>query len=155
MILASYQQDGTITGFQHVEKPENTTLQAPTIEVTPEQHKAYFASPTTCGVANGVFSTTWTPPVNPVVEEAIRVATIKRMANEAVLGVAPIEKQLNMLAEGLELVFTIIDTGGAVLAGPQRAQVNHLMGEWSRIKAIREKSNQAEAAGTQPQDVIW
>jgi len=152
MILARYDADGQITGFQHVKARENGTLGEQVIEITQEQQDAYFLSPTTHGVVNGAFSNTWSAPVDEAAEDAARVQGIKQAASEQILAIAPEWKQRNMLARALELSDS---KRGGPLAASEAQEEADIRAVWAQIKTIRQKSDAAEANGTQPQDIVW
>jgi len=153
MILARYDADGQITGFQHAKELSENRLGPQVIEITQEQQDAYFASPTTHGVVNGAFSNTWSMPVDEAAEEAARVQAIKQAASEQILAIAPEWKQRNMLARSVEL-HEVMTSGGA-LTTEEQAELDAIRAVWAQIKTIRQKSDLAEADGTQPQDIVW
>ena len=89
--------------------------------------------------------------IPPLTEEQ-RVEQIKRLANQAILQVAPEWKQRNMLARSVELADK---KAGGPLTPDEIAEENAMQAVWSQIKEIRRTSDLAEAAGTAPTDVVW
>jgi len=92
-------------------------------------------------------------PVDEAAEEAARVQAIKQAASEQILAIAPEWKQRNMLARSVEL-HEVMTSGGA-LTTEEQAELDAIRAVWAQIKTIRQKSDLAEADGTQPQDIVW
>lgn len=84
--------------------------------------------------------------------EDIRIEKIKRIAEMAILNIAPEWKQRNMLARSVELADK---KGSGPLTPDEIAEENAMRAVWAQIKEIRRKSDLAEAQGTQPNDIAW
>lgn len=89
----------------------------------------------------------------PQTEVVHNIAAIKAKANEIILARFPEYKQRNYLKREIELQNKLI-TGGT-LTPEEQVELNFISAEWAWVKAIRETSNAAEAAGTLVDEIVW
>lgn len=76
---------------------------------------------------------------------------IKAAARAVILARYPAWKQANMTARAVELV----EIGPLNRSPSQDAELESLRAAWAWVKSVRAKSDAAEAAGTQPDDIVW
>ena len=89
----------------------------------------------------------WKP--NATAVEAKRISDIKAKAGELIITRMPEWKQRNYIARRIEL------SEIATRTAEEDAELAFIEGEWAYAKAIRQISNDAEAAGTLLVDVDW
>lgn len=99
--------------------------------------------------ANAQFSAPIPKPLAP--EE--NIAAIKAKAGQLITSRLPEYKQRNYLARKAELQDILI--AGGVLSASEQAEVDFLAAEWAWAKAVRVASNEAEAAGTPVDAIVW
>ena len=85
----------------------------------------------------------YTPPVDPSVVEADRVANIKLAAGRLITGKLPEWKQRNLSARFTELLEDKVS--GKTLSSEKKAEMDAIKAMWSWVKAVRAESDRLEA----------
>ena len=113
-----------------------------------------LACPGKYRVAEGVIdrNPAWLDPESLAEQDKQRIAPIKAAARTVILACYPEWKQANMTARSVELLK--MQMTGA-LSPAEEAEFAELEAAWSWVKQVRARSDAAEAAGTQPQDIAW